>query len=51
MSKRSAFKDLLRTLADAGLLEFGSVIKRAFRPDTSKTFIRIRIICVLPNVH
>jgi len=28
MSKRSAFKDLLRTLADAGLLEFGSVIKR-----------------------
>lgn len=28
MSKRSAFKDLLRTLADAGLLEFGSVIPR-----------------------
>lgn len=28
MSKRSAFKDLLRTLGEAGLLEFGSVIKR-----------------------
>ena len=28
MSKRSAFKDLMRTLSDAGLLEFGSVIKR-----------------------
>jgi hypothetical protein len=28
MSKRGAFKDLLRTLADAGLLEFGSVIPR-----------------------
>lgn len=28
MSKRSVFKDLMRTLSDAGLLEFGSVIKR-----------------------
>lgn len=28
MSKLSAFKDLMRTLSDAGLLEFGSVIKR-----------------------